>query len=81
MGATILLMANAEGDINHQIIVITCLLAVLIFTLVCLITASQLHKFLGRTGTHVINRIFGVLLSALAVQFIFDGIAESGLAC
>lgn len=80
MGAVILLMANAEGDINHQIIVLACLLAVLLFTLACLITASQLQKLLGRTGTHVINRIFGVLLSALAVQFIFDGIAESGLA-
>jgi multiple antibiotic resistance protein len=79
MGAVILLMANAEGDINRQLVVLACLLAVLLFTLACLITASQLQKLLGRTGTHVINRIFGVLLSALAVQFIFDGIAESGI--
>lgn len=79
MGAVILLTANAEGDLNRQLIVLACLLAVLLFTLACLITASQLQKLLGRTGTHVINRIFGVLLSALAVQFIFDGVAESGV--
>lgn len=79
MGAVILLMANAEGDMHRQLIVLASLLAVLLFTLACLITASQLQKLLGRTGTHVINRIFGVLLSALAVQFIFDGIAESGV--
>jgi len=79
MGATILLMANSRGEMQDQIIVLACLLAVLLFTLMCLITASQLLKLLGRTGAHVINRVFGVLLSALAVQFIFNGIAQSGL--
>jgi multiple antibiotic resistance protein len=41
--------------------------------------ASQVHKLLGVTGLHVVTRVFGVLLSALAVQFIFNGIADSGL--
>ena len=48
-------------------------------TFVSLLTASQIHRFLGVTGKHVISRIFGILLSALAVQFVFDGIAQSGL--
>ncbi|MHB8808405.1 MAG: MarC family protein [Desulfobulbaceae bacterium] len=79
IGAAILLMAHAEGDTTRQLIVCLSLLAVLLFTFACLLAASQLHKILGKTGTHVINRVFGVLLAALAVQFIFDGIAESGL--
>lgn len=79
IGAAILLMAHAEGDTTRQVIVCLSLLAVLLFTFGCLLAASQLHKILGKTGTHVINRIFGILLTALAVQFIFDGIAESGL--
>lgn len=79
IGASILLMAHTEGDTTMQLIVCLSLLAVLLFTFACLMAASQLHKLLGKTGTHVINRVFGVLLSALAVQFIFDGIAESGL--
>ncbi len=79
MGAAILLMANAQGEWKTQAIVITCLLAVLLMTFIALLGATFIQKLLGVTGLHVISRIFGVLLSALAVQFIFDGIGQSGL--
>ena len=79
MGASILLMANTEGVLALQAIVIGAMLAMLLLTLICLLAASKLQRLLGTTGVHVISRIFGVLLTALAVQFMFDGIAESGL--
>ena len=79
MGAAILLMANAEGDIKLQAIVIASLLAILLLTGISLLLASRIHRFLGVTGMHVISRIMGVLLCALAVQFIFDGIKQSGM--
>ena len=79
MGAAILLMANAEGDLTHQATVIASLLAILLLTLAALLLASKIQQLLGVTGMHVISRVLGVLLSALAVQFIFDGIAQSGL--
>ena len=55
------------------------LLAVLALALVMMLAANQVQKLLGVTGLQVVNRTAGVLLSALAVQFIFDGLAESGL--
>jgi multiple antibiotic resistance protein len=79
MGAVILLMANAEGDWKAQATIIACLLAVLIMTFVALLGATYIQKLLGVTGLQVISRIMGVLLSALAVQFVFDGIRQSGL--
>lgn len=79
MGATILLMANAEGHLLTQIIVVASLLAILLFTLIMLLIASKVQQYFGVTGMHVISRVFGVILSALAVQFIFDGLAQSGL--
>ena len=79
MGAAILLMANAEGDLTRQVIVVASLLAILLLTLVALLLASKIQQLFGVTGMHVITRVMGVLLSALAVQFIFDGIEQSGL--
>ena len=79
MGAVILLMANAEGAPVLQAIVIAALVAVLLITLAMLLVASKLQQLFGVTGMHVVTRVFGVLLSALAVQFIFDGISQSGL--
>ena len=79
MGAVILLMANAEDDLLTQGIVMAALLAVLLITLILLLLANKVQQWLGVTGIHVISRIFGILLAALAVQFMFDGIASSGL--
>jgi len=79
MGAAILLMADQEGDITGQTIIIASLLAIVLLTFVSLLLASKIQRLLGVTGMHVITRVMGVLLSALAVQFIFDGIKQSGL--
>lgn len=79
MGAAILLMADTEGDLTLQAVVIASLLAIVLLTGISLLLATQIHRILGVTGMQVINRIMGVLLSALAVQFIFDGIKQSGV--
>ena len=79
MGAAILLMANQEGDVTGQVIIIASLLAILLLTFVSLLLAGKIEKMFGVTGMHVITRIMGVLLSALAVQLIFDGIKQSGM--
>ena len=79
MGAAILLTANEEGDIAGITIIIASLLAVLLFTLIALLVAAKIQHFLGVIGMQVVTRVMGVLLSALAVQFVFDGIRQSGL--
>lgn len=79
MGATILLMANAGGDATLQAIVLATLVGVLLLTWGLLLAAGGVQRVIGLMGMHVLSRVFGVLLSALAVQFVFDGIAGSGL--
>ncbi len=79
IGAVVLLMAKHEGDVSLQATVLGALVAVLLLSLICLFMATQLQRILGVTGLNVISRIVGVLLTALAVQFIFDGIGASKL--
>ena len=79
MGAVILLTAEAHKDITQEIGVIAAIIAVLIVTIALLLMAGRIQKLLGVTGLNVITRVVGVLLAALAVQFIFDGIQSSHL--
>lgn len=79
MGAVILLMAHTHSNPEQAAIVVAMLLLVMVISLILLLMAGKLEKLLGVTGMRVINRVFGVLLCSLAVQFIFDGIGSSGL--
>ena len=79
IGAAILLTANQEGDITGIVIVISSLLAVLLFTLGILLVAGKVQHLLGVIGMQVVTRIMGILLASLSVQFMFDGIRQSGI--
>lgn len=79
MGAAILLMSDAGGVFLLQAAVFGSLIAVMLITLIGMLLATQLQRFLGVTGMHVITRVLGVLLAALAVQFMLDGLMNSGL--
>lgn len=79
IGAAILLVADAHADPAAIAAVVGAMLAIVLLTLVLLLTATQVQKLVGVTALHVISRIAGVLLAALAVQFVFDGLAASGL--
>ena len=79
LGAAVLLAAETRASLAGQAAVIAALTLVMALTLVLLLIAGRLHAVLGVTGQNVISRVVGILLAALAVQFMFDGIGDSGL--
>lgn len=79
MSAAILLAANTEGDVLLFFVVIVALLLVMAITLALLLLATHLQELLGVTANMVVTRVMGILLTALAVQSIIDGVVQSKL--
>lgn len=72
---TILLMSvGNRGEPVELGMVMGALACVLLLTWLALLLAGRLLKVLGETGANVIGRLLGLLLAALAVQFIVDGV-------
>jgi multiple antibiotic resistance protein len=72
--ATVLLSGRADGNLPLMGLLITVVVLVATACFVAFIFARWISRLLGLTGNIVLSRLLGVLLAALAVQFVVDGI-------
>ncbi|SNX70548.1 multiple antibiotic resistance protein [Cereibacter ovatus] len=77
--ASMILLVGSAGDWTGTLAVHLVMLATILTAFLLFLVASPLERLLGRTGTLVITRLLGMLLAALSVQFVIDGIRGSGL--
>jgi len=73
IASVMLLMARNDG-IERSLVVLAALGTILVLTLVALLAAGPIMRLLGAKIEAVITRLLGVLLAALAVQFVIDGL-------
>ena len=72
--ATIMLLMSRSKGTEQTLVVLAALVAVLVLTLLALLAAKPLMKALGSRVEAVITRLLGVLLAALAAQYVIDGV-------
>lgn len=72
--ATVLLAGRAGGEPVRLGLLIAIIAAVMAACLLVFVLASRIERMLGVTGNTVLSRLLGVLLAALAVQFVIDGV-------
>lgn len=77
--AAVVLLMGRSGSWASDLAIVLVLAFCLVLTLVAMITADRLVSLLGKTGADVVGRVSGVLLAALAVQYVFDGLRQAAL--
>ena len=76
IASAMLWVSRAETPL-HIAVVIAAITAVMIVTLITLLAAGPLMRLIGERVETVITRILGVILAALAAQFVVDGLKQS----
>ncbi len=77
---TILLWVGPVSIAEHPVLfagLALCAALVLAITLGLMLVSGPVMRLLGVTGANVVNRLFGVVLGALSVQFVLDGLRSS----
>jgi multiple antibiotic resistance protein len=74
----ILLAGNATSAADFGAIA-GVLMAVLLITFLAFLVAPTIERALGKTGLNIVTRVLGMLLAALAVQFVLDGLRGFGI--
>ena len=79
IASMILLVGQSGPGWVGTVWVMALLWGMILVTWAFLLASPPLERLLGRTGTIVITRLLGMLLAALSVQFVIDGIRQTGL--
>lgn len=78
--ATMVLLSTQQGGSWEWVLAIhLVMLAVIIITFVMFLIGARIDKLFGKNGINVLTRLFGILLAALAVQIVLDGLGGYGL--
>jgi multiple antibiotic resistance protein len=71
---TVLLFSNVRSDASGYLPLLLAILIIFMVTYVCFLLSGVLARLVGQTVNNMFTRLLGVILAALAIQFVADGI-------
>lgn len=75
--ATVMVFVGKAPDLPHRLAVVAAVVVVSLIAFLVLRSAGLVARFLGQTGINVIGRIMGLILAAISVQFVIEGVREA----
>ncbi len=79
IAALLMFSSQAQGDIVKLAIISVISAFMFLIAMVVMALAGRLQQILGQTGISVIHKLMGLILSAMAVQFIINGLVQSNI--
>ncbi|WP_299410035.1 MarC family protein [Acaryochloris sp. IP29b_bin.148] len=74
--STVIVYAHTQESMEHNLLVGLAILSVSVIALLGLLVAPLVDTVMGKTGMNVISRVMGLIITAISIEFIADGVKE-----
>ncbi len=76
--SSVMVLMGQNADWPHVIVIVAAIAAAAAFSFLVLAAADRVSSYLQETGIRILTRMMGLLLTAIAVQFILNGLKDAG---
>jgi multiple antibiotic resistance protein len=77
--STVMVLVSQASDWRHGAVIFCAIAFTSAISYIILAAANQVRSFLGETGIRILTRMMGLLLTAIAVQFVLNGLKDIGV--
>ncbi len=77
--SSVMVLMSQNADWPHATIVVAAIAVVAALAFVILAAADRVSSYLHETGIRILTRLMGLLLTAIAVQFVLNGLKDAGV--
>ena len=76
--STVMVLMSQNADWPHAVVVVCAIAATALVSFLVLAAADKVSSYLHETGIRILTRMMGLLLTAIAVQFVLNGLKDAG---